>query len=331
MDDNKVIAIEQLPYIDLNKITFKEIISTNSAYGIVWSGIYSDTTDTNTNNHQIVRKRSHDYSSIQTEINTDNNDNICISNGTIIPSACAIKMIVLKSGSYYDKDNDKYVIKTDKDDIINNCELIHKYYPFHRDNKFPFLHTKFKHKRGMTRTEFRMEISNQLMLNKYNLSPKIYAYGKTHHINSIQYGIIVMELLYGSLKDFLSIRSLTSREQTLLIKSLDKLHNRHGMIHGDLKPSNIAVRIDSKKNKEMNKEIEKEMNKNKEIEKEMNKNKKEMNKEIDIEITKFLFLDCNRIKYKDSMAEEEFNKKVRSDLRYLQSTLNLTKNPLRII
>ena len=116
MDDNKVIAVEQLPYIDLNKIIFKEIISTNSAYGVIWSGIYSNVVDIN--NHQIVKKTTSEYSQ-NSYVN-----NICVSNSSTVPNACAIKMIVLKSGSYYDKDNDKYINGDNIIPGINNKLLI---------------------------------------------------------------------------------------------------------------------------------------------------------------------------------------------------------------
>ncbi len=217
-----------LPYIDLNIIKFKEIISFNSGYGVIWSGVYID-------------------------------------------KPCAIKMVILKTGTYYDKDNNIYI----GDENV-----------FNKDLKIPFLHTKFKKKRAMTRTELKKEIINQNNLALLSMSPKIYSYGKSHHIDSIQYGFIVMELLYGSLRDYLLTKKVINESEKILLKNLFiKLHEENKIVHGDLKPANIGVKVDSKG-----------------------------------QIKEVLFIDCGTIRYKSEMSNEEFIIKVKSDLKYFKST-----------
>lgn len=185
---------------------------------------------------------------------------------------CAIKMVILKSGYYYDKDCCVYVGE--------NAEE-----KFNTNDKIPFLHTEFKKKRAMTRTEFKLEINNQLKLNEYSLTPKIYAFGKSHHIQYIQYGFIVMDLLSCSLRDIINVRKLIENEKQLLFSLLNKLHNVHKIVHGDLKPANIGVKLSEN------------------------------------EIKHMTLLDCNRIKFASTMTKEEFLIRVSKDINYLKKTL----------
>jgi hypothetical protein len=199
--------------------------------------------------------------------------------GTIINTntPCAIKMIVLKSGCYYDKDNNTYIGTNNNG--INSEEI------FKTNEIVPFLHSHFNKKRAMTRTEFRLEISNQLKLSDLGLAPKIHFYGKSHHISGIQYGFIIMDLLSLNLREFLTIRHLTDNEKKMLKTLFDKLHNVYKIVHGDLKPANIGIKLNDKK-----------------------------------EIKEFYFIDCNKIKFYDQLTNEEFVHRVKKDIEYFKKT-----------
>ena len=219
-----------IPYINLDNLTFKTIKSVSSGYGVIWTGTY-------------------------------------------LGNPCAIKMLILTTGSYYDKDKGIFIGQ-------EGCEKV-----FDKNDKIPFYHSLFKRKRSMTRTQLRHEIFNQQILSNLLMSPKIFTYGKSHHINGIQYGFIVMELLYGSLREFLKTRKLYDNEKELILKLFIKLHEENNMVHGDLKPANIGVRVDLKGN-----------------------------------IKEFMFFDCSTIKYKSDMEEEEFIRRVKNDIKYFKTT-----------
>ncbi len=221
---------KQLPYINLENIVFKDIISYSSSYGIVWKGTYKG-------------------------------------------KPCAIKMIVLTSGDHFDKTNGVYVGNESS---------------FTKKNKVPYLHHYFKRKRAMSKSLFKLEIYNQYLLNNDSLSPKIHMYGKSHHINDIQYGFIVMDLLDKSLRDVIRERKLHEPEKKLITEMFINLHVKKHMVHGDSKPANIGVNLDSKGN-----------------------------------IKQVMFFDFRTLKSKKDMTEEEFDKGVKSDISYFTITYNI--------
>lgn len=165
---------------------------------------------------------------------------------------CVIKMVVLTSGKirskYFDKD----------------------------DNK-PFYHSEFKDKKPMNVSEFKHEVSSYKTFSNLKMGPELYDYW-IHKDFKIHYGIIVMERLDGSLKQILIKRDLNQHEHTLVNQLIDTLHNKHEIVHGDMKPSNIGVYLNSKG-----------------------------------EIKKCLFFDCQKVKYKRHYEQFTFHKLIERD------------------
>lgn len=152
---------------------------------------------------------------------------------------CAIKMVVLTTGNFYDKDNNSYV----EDGIV----IVNEPRCFKKDDKVPFLHTKFLKKRAMSKINFLKEIENQKKLEKMNLTPKIYGFFKSHKIKGIQYAFIVMELLDTSLRDLLKIRKISESEEIKIVELIMNMNIKYRIIHRDLKPANIGIKLSNNK------------------------------------------------------------------------------------
>ncbi|ARF12513.1 hypothetical protein Klosneuvirus_6_75 [Klosneuvirus KNV1] len=133
---------------------------------------------------------------------------------------CVIKMIVISSG----KTKEKY---------------------FKENAEKPFLHKEFKDKKALSPREFKHETEAYLKFEKLGMGPKIYDYG-IHKDYDIHYGLIIMERLDCSIKQILMKRELTHKEHELVNNLIDKLHNKHEIVHGDMKPSNIGVYLNEK-------------------------------------------------------------------------------------
>jgi hypothetical protein len=160
-------------------------------------------------------------------------------NGYYKGNACVIKMIVLKSGIYYDKISRKYM-----DGKINK-EIDYKFGEECFDNEnIPFIHSQFKNHKAMTAESFNHEVQASALLSNYGLGPQFYGHCIVSK-NGINYGFIIMEKGDCSVKDLLLKRSLMSNEESTIKRAINRLHNEYGIIHGDLKPSNIVVSLDS--------------------------------------------------------------------------------------
>ena len=136
---------------------------------------------------------------------------------------CAIKMVILTTGIHYDKDNKNY---------IGNVNILN------RNDKVPFYNKLFLCKRAVSEKNFKKELHNQILLNKF--CPKVYDYGKINH-NNIHYGFIVMDLLDLNLREYIIINKyLKKKEYNNLKELIDKFHEKY--YHDDLKPANIGVK-----------------------------------------------------------------------------------------
>lgn len=172
-------------------------------------------------------------------------------------SDCVIKMVVLKSGKY-PKKNPDYFKHNDID---------------------PFSHKEFRDLKPMSEKAFLKECTEYSYLSKLKLSPIMYGYWITETKNDIRYGFIVNEQLDCSIKDILLKRELNKKEKKLVDKFIDKLHDA-GIAHGDLKPSNIGVYLNSKN-----------------------------------EIEKCYALDCQKVTRKKNLSKSDFEYKINRDNR----------------
>ena len=141
--------------------------------------------------------------------------------GIIQDKSCIVKMVKLESG-----------VTDSEDDIFSQC-----------DNE-PYNHTMFKHKKAMSLDYFNHEVEQLENLANLKMAPELY---KSWICNKhdVHYGFIVMEKYDCSLKDIIIKRNLSSEERNMVNKLVAKLHGM-GYVHGDLKPSNMGVRMSSK-------------------------------------------------------------------------------------
>ena len=207
-------------------ITFGDVLSRRTAYGLIWLGKY----------------RNHN---------------------------CVVKMIMLSTGVHYDKNIKQY--QNPVGQVIKE-EYANKY--FGKNDEKPFYHVDFRHRRSMTPVEFFKELDDLIYLSKLGIAPKVYGYG-VNRSHDIHYGFIVMEKVDCSLKDIYLRRELTSTEDKLVHELIDQLHYKQGIVHGDLKPSNLGVYLDQSGH-----------------------------------ITNACFFDCQKNKHRDKFKPEEYKKLV---------------------
>lgn len=186
--------------------------------------------------------------------------------GTIQDKSCIVKMVKLDSG-ITDSDND----------IFSQC-----------DNE-PYNHTMFKNKKAMSIDYFNNEVKQLENLANLNMAPKLYKSWVCNKYD-VHYGFIVMEKYDCSLKDIIIKRNLTLNERDSVNKMINKLHNME-YIHGDLKPSNMGVKLSHKS------------------------------------IANVCFLDCSKVKNIGDLSKHEQKKLIEKDKiffeRHEQQNLNI--------
>lgn len=180
---------------------------------------------------------------------------------------CVAKMIMLTTGIHYDKNTQTY--KTDNGHELSEEEA-ERY--FGRNAKEPFLHMDFRHRRSMTPKAFFKELDELVNLSTMGLAPQVYGFG-INQSYPIHYAFIVMEKVDCSLKDIYLRRNLDAHEGAIIKDLIDHMHDQYGIIHGDLKPSNVGVYL--------------------------NKSKK---------IIKACLFDCQKIRHRDQMTAEQFRR-----------------------
>lgn len=151
---------------------------------------------------------------------------------------------MLTTGIHYDKINQQYRSADQK--IMTESQAEHY---FDHNEAIPFNHIDFRHRHSMSLEAFFKEVDDQIRLKQLDMAPKIYGYGLNRE-HEIHYGFIVMEKIDCSLKDVCLKRKQSSlshllncHENRVIIQLIDDLHHQ-GMIHGDLKPSNIGITFD---------------------------------------------------------------------------------------
>jgi signal peptidase I len=169
------------------------------------------------------------------------------------------------------KSGDVYYDKDTKQYIGKNGEITTDVY-YNNNNNIPYLHSKFKHRRSMTIDDFLLEVESGILFSSINLGPKIYGFGISKKF-SIHYGFIIMQKLDCSIKDLYIQNNYTisNKDENKIIKTINKLHNTYNMIHGDLKPSNMGIIFENSA------------------------------------ISKVLFIDFQKVKYKKNYNKEEWD------------------------
>lgn len=252
------------------KIAFQKVISNSSCYGLIWQALY-------------------------------NNTNV------------AVKMVVLRSGHYYDHNKGIYKTGHNSDDssdsssssdssISTNEEGIPKC--FQQSDSKPFLHSEFVGKRSMPKKKLVKEFMALSEMHKMGLGPIFYEVFVVKDYE-VHYAFLIMELMDCSLKDILLKRPLLEVERNLIKETIDKMHNM-GIVHGDLKPSNLGVSFAP---------FADNINANKDI---------DTRNEIADAITetvygkpifKVNFLDTGKMQHRTALSHDKFNKLKATDLR----------------
>lgn len=214
------------------QLTFSDVLSRRTAYGLIWLGQYRCSPVPN-QERQITSRQP--------------------------AQPCVVKMIMLTTGIHYDKNAHEYrgppiqppgtakrtttpTTPTEMFRTLNENE-VDKY--FSRNANKPFYHMDFRHRRSMTMEAFYKEVDDLVILSHLGMAPSVYGYG-VNRDHPIHYGFIVMEKVDCSLKDIYLNRTLTPPENQIITHLIESLHHTYGMIHGDLKPSNIGVYLNTK-------------------------------------------------------------------------------------
>lgn len=188
--------------------------------------------------------------------------------GTIHGTSVAIKMVALNSSSG----------KTFHD---NPSE--------YSGGQKPFIHDLFKDHKYMNRNTFLHEANRLVDLASYDLAPTVFGFWICE-IYDIHYGFIVMDRMDCSVKSILLKRSLNNTEESRISVLIEKLHKK-GIVHGDMKPSNIGVLLN-----------------------------------LDGEIIKCRFLDTQKVKHKKDLGSKKFQRLVADDLRTYRKHYEKNRN-----
>lgn len=187
---------------------------------------------------------------------------------------CAVKMVMLTSGYHYDSKG----YRDGKGDKISGLGKKEMPEVFKHNDKAPFLHTEFRARQSMTREAFMREAIELINLSQLKLAPKVYGYGICDRLFDVHYGFIVMEKMDCSLKDILVKRSIRDDEFKIVKDTVDAMHKREGIVHKDMKPSNMGVNLDYQGN-----------------------------------VKKCLMFDCQKMQQRSQLGGSEFEKCVKRD------------------
>lgn len=172
---------------------------------------------------------------------------------------CVLKMVVLsktKSFKKNFKDNDKN-------------------YPIYKlfECRAPVVHSRFL-----------AEVNKLKDLSSRGLAPKVYDCWVDDVSFTVDYGFILMKKMDSDLTHILYERDLTSKENDLINKLINNLHEKYGIAHRDLKPANMGVNLNKKK-----------------------------------EIIECLVFDCSTVGYKKQYSSARFKKLCKKDwLKYYE-------------
>ncbi|AYV82784.1 MAG: hypothetical protein Hyperionvirus2_152 [Hyperionvirus sp.] len=144
----------------------------------------------------------------------------------------AVKMIQLDSGIHYDQRRGKYF--DGGSEIGSRVPRVYK-----RNLGAPFFHKEFVGRKSMDKRGFLDEVKAFKNLYRLGLGPKLFGY-QVCEIHEIHYGFIVMRKMDCTVKDILVRRDLDRGEVDEIERTIERMHKK-GVVHNDLKPSNIGV------------------------------------------------------------------------------------------
>jgi serine/threonine protein kinase len=142
-------------------------------------------------------------------------------------SRVAVKQVLLDSGLHYDRANKEYVA-----DGKSWCSA----------HARKALEPRFHKRRCMPAERFTRECTKMHKLHKLGLAPKVFGFW-TERRGPAHFGFLVAELCDGTVKDVITRRALSRSEHELILAVVSRFHDL-GYTHGDLKPSNIGVKLD---------------------------------------------------------------------------------------
>lgn len=149
---------------------------------------------------------------------------------------CVMKVVILNTGIHYNKLDDSYY--DGKKKISHEKAMRH----IDNDGPVPFLYHKYKKRKAMSESDFHHEVNMMKKVSKLHLAPKVYG-SWIENKGELSFGIIVMEKLECTVKDIILRRVIRRKELNLVISKINLLH-QYKIKHGDLKPSNIGVKLD---------------------------------------------------------------------------------------
>lgn len=114
---------------------------------------------------------------------------------------------------------------------------------YNHNDEDPFRHKEFKNKKEMSYEEYIKEVNNLIHMNNIKMAPKVYDHWISEK-HKIHYGFIAMEKYDCSLKQIFKKRYLINKEEVKIENMVNKMHNDYKIVHCDMKPSNIGVKLD---------------------------------------------------------------------------------------
>lgn len=148
---------------------------------------------------------------------------------------CALKIVILDTGIHKRKDKNYY----NNNKRLNKSTAV-KYFT---GGTIPFEHKRYKNMKTLKYNKFLNEVDKFQILSNLNLSPQIYSSGIIKNYD-IHYGYILMEKADCTLKDIIHKRDIKNYEFKIINENINKLHSLR-YIHGDFKPSNIGVYLNT--------------------------------------------------------------------------------------
>lgn len=204
---------------------------------------------------------------------------------------CAVKMVMLTSGYHYDNGKGYRDGRGEKITGLGKKDIPEI---FKHSDKAPFLHNEFQTRQSMTREAFMREATELINLSQLKLAPKVYGYGICDKLFDVHYGFIVMEKMDCSLKDIFLKRSIDDDEFEIVKDTIDAMHHKQGIVHKDMKPSNMGINLDSQG-----------------------------------KVKKCLMLDCQKMQHRNQIGGSEFEKFVKKDWEIYHKHVKMNRKEMK--